>query len=117
MVTVEQQQQRGRRRRHEEEPVLREDVGVEETPTLGFVTDRVKVLLGGAVEDGEVNVRRRVVLRRVAPVGAEQRVRDQGGERERQRGVSSGVRLELQDKVLVSVYTACGESGYLRREP
>ena len=95
MVSAEEHQKGRRCRGNEEEPVLGERVRVEKALALSFVTNCVLLGLGVAVDDGEIEVRGRVVLGHVKGIGAEKRMRDDRGERKRERRVASGVKLEL----------------------
>ena len=101
VVAAEEHKQSGRGRGHEDEPVLGECIGVEKTPALLLVADSILLLLVRTVQDGEVEVRGRVVLGLVPRICAEQHVRDERCIGERQGRVSSGMVLELQHEFRV----------------
>lgn len=98
MVSAEEHKERSRCGWHEYKAVLGERVWVEQTAPGGAVAHRILLVLVRAVEDGQVEVGRGVVLGHVARVGTEQLVRHERCERERQRRVAVRVRLPLCSK-------------------
>ncbi len=102
MVSAEENEKRSGRRGDEDQPVLRERIGVEQALPGGLVADSVLFGLIGTIQNGEVEVGGCVVDSHIAGIGAEELVRDQGRERERQRRVPSRVRLELKRHVSIT---------------
>ena len=95
MIPTQHHQQRRRRRRDQHQPILRKRVWPKIPPPLALVSYKVLLRLVHAVQDGQVEVGRGVVDRRVGAVGAEKGVRDKRGEGEREGGVAAWVGLEL----------------------
>ena len=95
MVPAEKNEKSGRSRRNENKTFLGKGVRVEQPTAGSLVTNGILLSLVRPVQDGEVEVGRRVVYRRVARRRAEERVRDERRERERQCGVAVRVWLEL----------------------
>ena len=95
MVPAEKNEKSGRSRRNENKTFLGKGVRVEQPTAGSLVTNGILLSLVRPIQDGEVEVGRRVVDRLVAAVRAEQHVRDERRERERERRVAAGMGLPL----------------------
>ena len=84
MVPAEKNEQSGRSRRNENKTFLGKGVRVEQPAAGSLVTNGILLSLVRPIQDGEVEVGRRVVPRVIPRISAEELMRDQGRERERQ---------------------------------
>ena len=95
MVPAEKNEQSGRSRRNETKTCLGKGVWVEQPTAGSLVTNGILLSLVRPVQDGEVEVGRRVVFGHVPGVCAEKHMRNQRRICKRQRRIASWVVLEL----------------------
>lgn len=95
VIPAEDDQQCRRRGGNEEQTILGERVGPEEAHPRILVPNHVLLILVDTIQNGQVEIGRRVVFGHVTGIGAEQLMSDQGSVGKRQRRVASRMALEL----------------------